>query len=260
MLYFIERMNMSGIDTPERKAAVYGLAVVGFIALMGAGIWLAFYSTRFVPDVANRIGSAAVFLGSLFTPAPTLTVVPTPTASTTISFGPTSTSPTATTSASASGSTQPKTTSTSAGTKTGGTYVLGSGGIPAAFYGLPDLVVSIDAVGYLTSTSTDSFVAGSVVSANNRPAVKFTVRNIGTNATGLWRFSASIPTVGFYVYRSLPQQSLNPGDSIEYTLGFDQANRGPNQMISITANFERTVTESTMNNNSASAQVTVLAQ
>src|SRR3989344_4139658 len=166
MLYLIQRMNISAIDTPERKAAMYGLAVVGFVALIGAGIWLAFYSTRFVPDVANRIGSAAVFLGSIFTPAPTLTVVPTPVASTTISFG-------QSTSTSVASSTQPKATSTTAGAKTSDTFVLGGSTTSSSLSGLPDLVVSIDAVGYLTSTSTDSFVAGSVVSAGNRPAVRF---------------------------------------------------------------------------------------
>lgn len=252
-------MHIPPLDSPNHQATVHGLAVAGFIALVIAGISLAIYSARFVPGVVGRIGTAAVYLGSVFTPAPTLSVVQSPSASTTISFGQfaSATSASANT-APVSSSTRQKTTSTTAGSKTDSTFVLGGATSVAAPFGLPDLVVSISATGYLTSTSTDSFVTGSVVSVGNRPAVKFTIKNSGTNATGPWRFGASIPTVGFYVYRSQPQQSLNPGDSIDYILGFDQANRGPGQMISVTANFDRAVPESNENNNSISATFTVL--
>jgi hypothetical protein len=125
-------------------------------------------------------------------------------------------------------------------------------------YGFPDLVVNITAVGYLATTSPDSFVATSTVPASGRPAVKFTIKNIGTNVAGAWRFSASIPTQTAYIFQSQPQQILNPGDSIDYTLGFDQANRGSNQTISVTANFDHAIAEITVNNNSASASLTIL--
>ena len=60
-----------------------------------------------------------------------------------------------------------------------------------------------------------------------------------------------------YTYESQPQQSLNPGDSIDYTLGFDQADAGT-QTISITANYDHAVAESDSGNDSASAQITIL--
>ncbi len=246
-----------------RQTAIKILAVIGFVALIGTGMWLAVYSTQFVPSVINRIGEATVYLGSVFTPQHTsnnnLSVIPmTPTASTTISFG----------EASSTGSKMPvkhptttyrtKRITTTAGTKEDTVYQMkGSVGTPS-LYGLPDFVTTIDAIGYLATTSADSFVASSTVPTGSRPAVRFTIKNIGTNATGPWRFSALIPTQTAYIYQSQPQQSLNPGDSIDYTLGFDQANKGANETISITANFDHAVVESNTNNDSASAQITIL--
>jgi hypothetical protein len=127
-----------------------------------------------------------------------------------------------------------------------------------SLFGFPDLVVSIKDIGYLATSSAESFVASSTVPFGSRPAVVFTIKNVGTNATGAWRFSASIPTQTAYIYQSQLQPPLNPGDSIDYTLGFDQANKGANKMISITANFDRTITESNPDNNSASTNITIL--
>jgi len=239
-----------------RQTALHILAAVGFIALIGASMWLAVYSTRYVPGVIGRIGSAAVYLGSVFTPAeePSLSVVPTPVASTTIPFGNTSSNvPPVSTPVS------PKPVQPTAGEKTTNTYPMGgTTALPSLSSGLPDFVVTIDAIGYLATSSAESFVTSSTVPAQNRPAVVFTIKNIGTKVGGQWRFSASIPTQTAYIYQSEPQQPLNPGDRITYTLGFDQATRGTDKTISITANFDRTVTESNPDNNSASALVTIL--
>jgi hypothetical protein len=257
----------------QTETAIKSLAVIGFIALVVAGLWLAVYSTRFVPAVVNGVGEAAVaasnivingiegvtvYLDSLLTPAPesVLSVVPT---STIIYFGQASTTEaTATTTVNKPVATVKPT----AGAKTSGTYEIGgqSGHSTATstLFGLSDLIVNINAVGYLTSTSTNSFVASSTVPSGSRPAVRFTIKNIGTNITGPWRFSASIPTQTVYIYQSQQQQSLSPNDSIEYTLGFDQANKGVDKLISITANFDHIVAESNTNNNSDSIKVTIL--
>ena len=71
-------INMEPTENKEiiRKAAINGLAVVGFVALIVAGLSLAVYSVRFVPTVVNSIGAAAVYLGSKFSPAPDLSVIP----------------------------------------------------------------------------------------------------------------------------------------------------------------------------------------
>lgn len=248
-------MNTYVAKNSARGTAVNALAVVGFVALVVLSMWLAVYATRFVPPVVNRIGSAAVYLGSLFTRAPadtTPAVTSTPAASTTIQIGgeePVATQP----------ATKTKPIATTAGAASNSVYQIGTSTPQgAALHGLPDLITIIDAVGYLTSTSTNSFIASSTVHGGSRVAVHFTIKNVGTNTTGAWRWSASIPTESAYIYQSQPQQSLAPGDSIEYTLGFDQAIRGFERTISVSANFDRAVAESNQNNNSASTKITVL--
>ena len=257
-------MDYFGNNLSTRQAAIHGLAVVGFIALIGSGMWLAVYSTRYVPSVVGRIGTAAVYLGSVFTPAPdtSLSVVPAA-SSTIISFG-NEANATSTVSVPPVEAALPQTQSgvasaPTAGKQTSDTYQLGNAS-PATtvLSGLPDLMVKITKIGYLATTSADSFIASSTVPTGSRPAVSFTIKNIGTNATGAWTFSASIPTQTAYTYTSQPQQSLKPGESIDYTMGFDQATAGANKAISITANPSHSVTESTLNNNTASTTITVL--
>lgn len=253
-------MNTFKNDSPSRQAVVTGLAVAGFVALVTLGIWFAVYSTRFVPRIVDRIGTAAVYLGSVFTPSPGPSLSVVPVASTTIPFDEaSSTISTSVTGASMTPAPRPSVTPipTTAGDKTSDTYPLAGTPTPS-LHGLPDFVTHINAVGYLATSSTDSFVASATVPAGGRAAVSFTIKNVGTNATGPWRFSASIPTQTAYIFQSQPQQSLNPGDSIDYTLGFDQATAGSGKMISITANFDHAVTESDTNNNSASETITIL--
>lgn len=250
-------MNDHESPVPNRAIVVHTLAVVGFIALIGASMWLAVYSTRYVPAVVTRLGSAAVYLGSVFTPSeePALSVVPTA-SSTVISFG--EADPTPVVSATVK-SASAKPVAPIAGPKTIGTYQIGGAATTTpSLAGFPDFVVTIRTVGYLATTSAESFIASTTVPVGGRPAVNFTIQNAGTNVSGAWRFSASIPTASSYIYQSQPQQSLAPGDSIEYTLGFDQAIPGIDKMISISANFDRAVTESNFDNNSASTKVIIL--
>jgi len=246
-------MNNTEINTSRTTVA---LAIVGFIALVGAFFSLAVYSTRFVPGV---VGSAAVYLGSVFSPAPepSLSVVPAVIASTTIPFPEIATTTPATSTAPKPVVTTAKPATPTPGPTASSTYLI-NGTAAQVPSGLPDFIVVIKNVGYLATSSADSFVASSSVPSGSRPAVSFSIKNVGTNVAGSWRFSASIPTQTSYIFQSQPQQALAPGDSIDYVLGFDQANKGSGQMISVTANFDHAVTESNSNNNSASTNITIL--
>lgn len=249
-------MDTYGNNLSSRLATVHGLAIVGFIALVGAGMWLAVYSTQFVPSVVGRMGAAAVYLGSVFTPAePTLSVIDT--ASTTIPFGDATSTPVTNIPEDETPSLTTPVKPVAGAQTTSVTEISGSS-VPAALSGLPDLSVKINQIGYLATTSASSFVASSTVPAGSRPAVSFTIKNVGTNVSGAWRFSASIPTQTAYVYQSPAQQTLAPGDSIDYTLGFDQAISGTGKIISITANFDSGITESSKANNTASTSITIL--
>jgi hypothetical protein len=253
-------MEFLTTNTPPRAAAKNGLAIVGFVALVLVGMWLAIYSARFVPTAVSRLGAAAVYLGSVFTPpsAPTLTVIPT--ASTTLPFdGATTTS--ATTSAPATSNTTPTkpTPSYSApkpGQETSTTTQISGATRTGALYGLPDLAVTIDQVGYLATTSAESFIASSTVPHGSRPAIVFTVRNVGTNVSSVWNFTAQIPTQTAYVYTAPNQQALNPGDSIQFTLGFDQATAGATQKISL--HLSPGGSDANTANNDAATTLTIL--
>ncbi len=227
--------------TPSyRTAATNGLAVVGFIALISVGVWSAVYSTRLVP---GSVSSAAVYLGSLFNPAqsetPQIAAVPNAT-STIISFGTAIATTTAT-------STKPVASPTPK--QNPATITVPITVAPQTPHGLSDLIVQASVVGYLTTNSTDSFVASTTVPSGARPAVKFTVKNIGTNYSGTWSFTASIPTRSSYTYNSDVQRSLGPDDRIEYVLGFDQAVSGSQQPLVITINNGRTALETNYSNN-----------
>jgi len=233
--------------TDSREMATNVLAVTGFIALVALGIWLAVYSTRYVPAIVNRIGEAAVYLGAVFSPAPApaLTIVP-------------ATSTTTMATAAATTTAAVATAPVTSGTKTNKTYQMAGTITNVTPYGLPDLAVTVTAVGYFKDASTDSFIASTTVPYGYQPAIKFTIKNVGTNWTGTWRFSASIPTRRLYVFESDPQQSLASGESIDYTLGFDQALVGTQQIASITANFDHTVQDKNTVNDSAVAYLNVL--
>ncbi len=254
------------MNIPARQTAVNGLAMVGFVALIATGMWLAVYSAQYIPSVVGRVGTAAVYLSSFFVPSSeeaSLSVVPT--ASTTIPFGDTGAIATSTMSTSSTSImpttpvvTPAKPTTTVPGKTSTSTLQISGVSVTPGVPALPDLKTTITAVGYLATSSAESFVASSTVPTGDRPAIRFTIKNIGTKATDTWRFSASIPTQNSYVYASPDQQSLAPGDSIDYALGFDSATAGSNKIISVTADFENLITESDEHNNAASTTITIL--
>lgn len=262
------QINNSGDVSVNRYAMLRTLAAVGFIAIVGGSMLLAIYSTRFVPAVVSRLGSAAVYVGSVFSPAakPDISVVPSPSEPTTIPFDvasssvPTAESPATSTPVNTASPAPTKPAAPIQGPKTVSTVQIGGGAATASTpqSGLPDFVVTIDSVGYLATTSADSFVTSSTVPSGSRPAVKFTIKNVGGNESVPWRFSATIPTQTAYIYQSQAQQALAAGDSIDYVLGFDQSNKGAGQLISITANYDHAVAESNPDNNSSSASITVI--
>lgn len=228
-----------------RRAAINGLAVVGFIALLATGVSLAIYSARFLPKAATGINAAAVYLSSLFTPhtADNLEVVPQ-----SVSFGDTgliATSTTATTTTTTVPATVPSRPVT-AGTQTTNVYPAGAA---AALYGQSDLTVSAATTGYLTSDSTTSFVASPTVPVNMKPAIKFTVANAGTNVSGAWAFTANLPTDPSFLFSSAKQESLLPGDRIDYVLGFDRPSSGNGKLITVTLDSGSDVNESSESNN-----------
>lgn len=236
---------------PRRRAAVNALAIVGFIALLALGIAFAIYSARFVPQLASRMGGAAVSLSSIFRDGdeePSLNVV---TATSTIPFEDevivASTTETTSTGDAAT-PVRGQTTYTTVTTVTG----------PAALFGDPDLSIRITDIGYLRKNGdTDSFVSANTIPDNKNGAIKFTVTNSGTNVSGLWKFEAEVPSSPARDFTSPSQKSLRPGDSIEFTLGFTRPREGDNRRITIEVDPRDAIDESNENNNEASRTVDI---
>lgn len=238
---------------PARSAAINGLAVVGFVALVFIGITLAIYAARYIPETVSRLGAANVYFSSIFGDGEEetdLEVVP----GDSIPFEndndqepavPTNTPATPTT------PTTPKPRPT-----TPVVITVPVTGTTAPLYGKADLSVRLMETGYLKTADTDSFVKDNTVPDGKRPAIKFRVTNNGTNSTGSWEFKAKLPTTSTFTYTSRTQRSLMPGEYVDYTLGFDRAKDGENH-ITITIDSGNDVSESNENNNTLSVEIDV---
>ena len=60
------------------------------------------------------------------------------------------------------------------------------------------------------------------VSSGNPAVVMFDIANVGGSSSGSYTFTAYLPTADNYVYNSLVQYPLNPGDHVVNTLRFSQ--------------------------------------
>ncbi len=239
-----------------RESARNGLAIVGFVALVALGMWLAVYSARFVPAAVDHLGAAAVYLSSAFSPSPRPSLSVVPDATSTVESALSSSSTTAAAPQTSRTPATPHYPVPQPGRETSTTTTISGATPTGTYYGLPDLAVTIDRIGYLATTSAESFVASSTVPHGSRPAIVFTVKNVGTNISQPWNFTAKIPTQTAYVYTAPTQQVLRPGESIQFTLGFDEANAGAKQSISIHLNPGGS--DATTANNDASAMLTIL--
>lgn len=244
----------------KRRAAINTLAIVGFIALIFIGITLAIYAARYVPTALSHLGAAAVSLSEVFIPGDEesgngLETIP-------FDFD-----------GDEEATTTPETSSDDEsegeGPSTGGTNTGGTGGtigtpvvtqipvpVPVEPYGEPDLTVTIDAVGYCTSSNPDTFRSASRVPDGERGGIKFTVRNIGTNVAERSEMSVKLPTSPSYTQRSNVGE-LNPNGARIYTLCFDRPREGNDREITVTVDSDTDIDESNERNNSASRTIDI---
>lgn len=241
----------------SRQAATNGLAIIGFITLMSLGVWLAIYATRFVPQTVDRIGVAAVYLGSVFKQDETSTLSVVPTASTTIQFGEASS-----TSTTASASHTPETAARPVWTPSTPVDVANTA-IPTthtapAYSGAPDLAVVIESVGTVAADGS-SIIATTTIPAHTQIAMKFRVTNIGTNVSGPWTMNIAIPSGGASANQTFSQGSLLPSQPSEYIVRFDNITPGTGHTIVVRIDPNHTLAESNTGNNLAtSSNITVL--
>ena len=119
--------------------------------------------------------------------------------------------------------------------------------------GIPDLSVRMIGIGVMLN---GSFAQTSSIGTNDTAAVRFDIKNTGTAPTGKWYFSASLPSNPTYSFHSVAQQSLAPGDHIEYTLQFTNLARGGG-IVTVTADPSNAIREASESNNTLNYQITV---
>ncbi len=262
------------------QAVMRGLAIVGFITLVVAGIMFAIYVARFTPSVVGTLESGTAYITNIVfqkTKQNELTIVP---QHTTLPFsknnskksGETINQPVhyktqtvrsltvkkSTQKQHYSRATQNRRWRTSKET-TNQLYPAGkTKATTPKYYGLPDLITTITAVGYLTGTSTSSFVSSNTIPPHKQVAVKFRVMNQGTNITGPWNLEIHIPTELNFIYAPKIIKSLLPGQPEDFMVHFTNAISGTNKKITIIADPKNLIKESKENNNSASVSVTIL--
>ena len=249
----IDQTTQTSTEPPAKKAAVTALATVGFVALLLIGVTLAIYSARYIPIALSKLSPGANNPNSLAVVS----------SSSTIPFSNDGSELTATNTTTAlmpPGSSMTAGVSSAPATQGYATPVAPSTPTPPvhrAPYGLPDLSVTIIATGFLSGPSTASFVPASVIPPGARPAVEFSVADVGTNSTGAWAFLAHIPSINNTIFNSPIEPSMNPGDHTVFTLGFNEAIPGPAQPITIVVDPNNYIQESSKANNTASAPVTI---
>lgn len=113
-----------------------------------------------------------------------------------------------------------------------------------------DLAVKILEIGFIDK-NTNTFISTTTLKAGDRIAVRFEIQNIGGRATGDWRFNAVLPTYPSYIFSSDGQQSLFPGDKIEFTIGFDHIEKADNNTVVINADPASSINELSEENNIA---------
>ncbi len=108
-------------------------------------------------------------------------------------------------------------------TSTNGTTGVIVGGEPHAASGKADLITRFIALGYLDRNTNQFIPVTGSLDRSQRVGIRFAVINQGGASTlRQWNFNAFLPTSPLFTYNTDMQQPLNPGEKIEYTLGFDR--------------------------------------
>lgn len=248
-----------------RGAAVNALAIVGFIALILLGMGLAIYAARFVPVALSGIGQAAVSLSGIFDPNDDNVIVidePTYPADPNVVSVPIATSTSVAETPEAPASPAPVTGGPSyvAPSPTYSIVTVGSEQLSPSrnYYGDPDLTVEIIAMGYLRRDGdANSFVEASSVPDNREGAVKFRIRNRGTDESE--RTSLDIIVENSRGSRTTERASvpaIPPGMAIDGVGSFDARASGDTE-IRLEIDPRDTVDESNERNNDDEEEIRV---
>jgi hypothetical protein len=121
--------------------------------------------------------------------------------------------------------------------------------VTPTYYGRADLAVRVLQVGRL-NTATNLITSQTSFNYNDTVGIKFEVSNDGDAVTsGYWSFTAALPSISTPTYTSPTQVPLRPGESIQFTLGFNNLTNQRNSLITINVDPSNVVAESNEGNN-----------
>jgi len=128
--------------------------------------------------------------------------------------------------------------------------------------GTLDLALTILAVGVANEDSGDFTAAtGSIdpdtLSSHEVLAVKFQVENLGSKESGDWEFEAELPTRPRNTFHSRHNDSLFPGERIEFVLGFDREQRNSMIEVDIAVDPDNDINEVSEANNNLTAKISL---
>jgi hypothetical protein len=223
-----------------KKPSVNGLAIVGFGALILAGIFLAIYAARYVPETLSRLSSAVILSpGNTENPEEE-----------------TETPPAMEEEEPEEETARPSTPSTG-GPQVVTPPVAVSPNPPVYYpstpnlYGRADLAITNLEVGYFRGST---FVEDDRVPSNRDAAVRFTVKNIGTNIASNWKIRVEV--TGEDTARG-NGGSLMPNGYQTFTLRIENPEEGRNLDIDIDVDYTDTVNESNERNNDRSIDLEI---
>ena len=89
-----------------------------------------------------------------------------------------------------------------------------------SYFGKPDLQITLIGTGIIDPL-TKQFASTNYAGFNDEIAIKFEVKNIGTNVSGPWALRINTPSRTTPYYDSPSQTSIKPGDRIVFTTTFN---------------------------------------
>ncbi|MDD4803833.1 MAG: CARDB domain-containing protein [Candidatus Pacebacteria bacterium] len=127
------------------------------------------------------------------------------------------------------------------------------------YYGKADLSIRLIGVGII-DRNTGQFYQTNSTGLNEIVGIKFEVKNIGTNISGIWRLRLVMPSKTTPNHDSDYQISLRPGDRIEYVTGFENPiEKGINNGY-IVADYFNNIDELTKTNNYLTVPISIVTK
>lgn len=152
----------------------------------------------------------------------------------------------------------PKPTTPRPGNPTSNTFPINGTQVkPSDPNGFVDLTARVIEIGVVDKT-TGTFTASTTPNRRDRVAVRFAIENIGTKKSPEFTYNAVLPTLPPYTFFSPVQQALNPGDRIEFTLGFDSFADATSGDVVINVDPTGGINERNKDNNIVRYTVTVI--